>query len=62
MPTFESLMFNASLVLSNSHVSMGSPTKLPPNVIQIGGYHIKPNVKPLPQVLRIFNGRTKLGG
>lgn len=53
VPTLEALKYNASLVLSNSHVSMGSATRLPPNFIPVGGFHIDTAVKPLPEV-RLF--------
>ncbi|XP_039759907.1 UDP-glucosyltransferase 2-like [Pararge aegeria] len=50
--SFETLRYNVSLILSNSHVSMGVPARLPSNVISIGGYHISPKVKPLPEDLQ----------
>ncbi|XP_023943056.2 UDP-glucosyltransferase 2-like [Bicyclus anynana] len=60
-PSFETLRFNASLLLSNSHVSMGVPAVLPANVIPIGGYHIKPNVKQLPEDLQKLMDNAKHG-
>ncbi|XP_052744249.1 uncharacterized protein LOC112049418 [Bicyclus anynana] len=60
-PSFEALRFNASLLLTNSHVSMGVPAVLPANVIPIGGYHIKPNVKPLPEDLQKLMDNAKHG-
>ncbi|XP_047537311.1 UDP-glucosyltransferase 2-like [Vanessa atalanta] len=57
----EELKYNASLVLSNSHVSMGVATRLPPNFIPIGGYHIDPVVKPLPKDLQNIMDNAKHG-
>lgn len=48
--SLDTLKYNASLLLSNSHVSLGMPVRHPANFIPIGGYHIDSNVKPLPQV------------
>ncbi|XP_046972359.1 UDP-glucosyltransferase 2-like [Vanessa cardui] len=61
VPPFEELRYNASLVLSNSHVSMGVATRLPPNYIPIGGYHIDPVVKPLPKDLQKIIDDAKHG-
>lgn len=49
-PSFEQLRYNASLVLGNSHVSMGEAKRLPQNYINIGGYHIDEKTKPLSDV------------
>ncbi|XP_046972135.1 UDP-glucosyltransferase 2-like [Vanessa cardui] len=61
VPPFEELKYNGSLVLSNSHVSMGIATRLPPNYIPIGGYHIDPVVKPLPKDLQKIIDDAKHG-
>nr|XP_034836075.1 UDP-glucuronosyltransferase 2B2-like [Maniola hyperantus] len=61
VPSFETLRNNASLILSNSHVSTGSPIRLPPNIIPIGGFHIKPNVKPLPEDLQKLMDKAQHG-
>lgn len=50
-PSFHEVRYNASLILSNSYVSMGLALSLPQNYKAIGGYHIDEDVKPLPQVL-----------
>lgn len=50
LPAYEDVVFNASLMLGNSHVSLGQPTRLPQNYKAIGGYHVDTDVKPLPQV------------
>ena len=54
VPTLDELKYNASLILSNSHVSMGTAAVLPPSLIHIGGYHVDNNVKPLPAVSYFF--------
>ncbi|XP_052744250.1 UDP-glucosyltransferase 2-like [Bicyclus anynana] len=61
VPPFEELRYNASLMLSNSHISMNIPIRLPANVITIGGYHIKPNIKPLPENLQKVMDKAKDG-
>ncbi|XP_050355009.1 UDP-glucosyltransferase 2-like [Nymphalis io] len=58
---FETLKYNGSLVLSNSHVSLGIATRLPPNFIPIGGYHIDHIVKPLPEDLQKIMDNAKHG-
>ncbi|XP_046972156.1 UDP-glucosyltransferase 2-like [Vanessa cardui] len=61
VPPYEELKYNGSLVLSNSHVSMGIATRLPPNFIPIGGYHIDSVVKPLPKDLQKIIDDAKHG-
>lgn len=53
-PTFEEFRYNASLVLVNSHISMGEGLRLPHNYKPVGGYHVDENIKPLPEVGLIF--------
>lgn len=50
LPSYNDVRFNASLMLGNSHVSLGQATRLPQNYKPIAGYHINPEVKPLPEV------------
>lgn len=54
LPSFHDVRFNASLMLGNSHVSLGQAIRLPQSYKPIGGYHIDPNVKPLPEVRSNF--------
>ncbi|VVC96889.1 unnamed protein product [Leptidea sinapis] len=61
VPSFTDLKYNASLVLSNSHLSIGKSVKLPPNFIPIAGYHIKRKVEPLPENLQKFMSNAKEG-
>ncbi|KOB69154.1 UDP-glucosyltransferase [Operophtera brumata] len=60
-PSFEELKYNASLVLGNSHVSMGEATRLPQNYKPIGGYHIEDTFKPLPEDLKKLMDEAKHG-
>ena len=53
MPSYEEALYNGSLLLINSHPSIGTPYRLPQNAKYIGGYHIDPKVKPMPEVRTI---------
>ncbi|XP_047511786.1 UDP-glucosyltransferase 2-like [Pieris napi] len=61
VPLFEDVMYNGSLILSNSHYSVGRSLRLPQNVIPIGGYHISREVKPLPDNLKKLLDNAKNG-
>ncbi|XP_068619916.1 UDP-glucosyltransferase 2-like [Battus philenor] len=61
VPTFEELKYNISLVLGNSHVSMGQPVRLPQSYKAIGGFHIDEEVKPLPQDLKALMDNAENG-
>lgn len=61
VPTFKELWYNASLILGNSHVSIGRATRLPPNYKSIGGYHISSETKPLPADLKKLMDDAKHG-
>ena len=50
VPNYNDLKYNASLLMGNSQVAIGSAVPLPPSYKHIGGYHIDEPVKPLPQV------------
>lgn len=52
-PHLDDIMYNASLVLLNSHSSYKDPVPLLPNMIEIGGFHVTP-LKPLPEGLQEF--------
>lgn len=54
MPTIGELKRNVSLVLLNTHVTLGTPRPYPPNMIEIGGLHVKRDVDPLPQNIQQF--------
>ncbi|XP_026332122.1 UDP-glucuronosyltransferase 2B15-like [Hyposmocoma kahamanoa] len=61
LPSFHDVRFNASLMLGNSHVSLGQATRLPQSYKPIGGYHIDPDVKPLPEDLKKIFDNEKHG-
>ncbi|KAH8269748.1 hypothetical protein KR018_009818 [Drosophila ironensis] len=50
-PSTEEMIRNTSLMLINQHFSLSGPKPIPPNVIEVGGVHIKPP-KPLPADLQ----------
>jgi hypothetical protein len=52
--TLNEVKYNASLMFGNSHVSIGNAMRLPQNYKPIRGYHIDPDVKPLPEVKSIL--------
>ncbi|CAH0555380.1 unnamed protein product [Brassicogethes aeneus] len=59
-PDLKDLLYNNSLFLLNSHVSTHSPVPLLPNMIDIGGFHVKP-AKTLPKDLKDFIEGAKHG-
>ncbi|CAK1594073.1 unnamed protein product [Parnassius mnemosyne] len=61
VPSFEELRNNISLVLGNSHVSIGHATRLPQSYKPIAGYHIEKVVKPLPQDLKAIMDNAENG-
>ncbi|CAG9793373.1 unnamed protein product [Diatraea saccharalis] len=61
VPEFEVLKYNASLMLGNSHVSMGSSPALPQSYKAVGGYHIDTDIKPLPTDLQKIMDNAKDG-
>lgn len=46
MPHLSEFMYNASLILLNSHPAATEPVPLVPNMIEIGGFHITPETIP----------------
>ncbi|XP_049885642.1 UDP-glucosyltransferase 2-like [Pectinophora gossypiella] len=61
LPSLEEMNNNISLALVNSHVSLGLSLRVPYNYINIGGYHIDTNVKPLPENLKKIMDNAKNG-
>ncbi|XP_072933660.1 UDP-glucosyltransferase 2-like [Epargyreus clarus] len=61
LPSYDEVRYNASLVLSNSYVSMGESIRLPQNYIPIGGYHINSIVKPLTSDVQKIMDNAKNG-
>lgn len=54
MPTYSELRRNLSLVFVNSHVSYGIPQPIAPNLIEVGGIHVKQTVEPLTEDVQAF--------
>ncbi|XP_046975415.1 UDP-glucosyltransferase 2-like [Vanessa cardui] len=52
LPPYSEALFNISILFVNSHPSFSAPQTLPPNVIEIGGYHIDENTPALPKDLQ----------
>lgn len=48
--SFHDARKNVNMVLLNSHVTLSYPRPYPPNMIEVGGLHIKRVAKPLPEV------------
>ncbi|CAG9853563.1 unnamed protein product [Phyllotreta striolata] len=57
---YEESLYNVSLVLVNSHESVNYPMPMVPNMVQIGGFHVKPAQK-LPGDLQKFMDEAKEG-
>ncbi|KAF3422889.1 hypothetical protein E2986_00619 [Frieseomelitta varia] len=54
LPDLRSVSNNASFMFVNTHYSVHGAISFPPNVIEIGGIHISPKVKPLPANIKKF--------
>ncbi|KAJ8980277.1 hypothetical protein NQ317_005135 [Molorchus minor] len=52
-PDLKDILYNASLMLLTSHISLRDPAPLLPNIKEIGGYHVGTG-KPLPTDLQKF--------
>lgn len=50
-PNFDEVKKNVSLVLTNTHFSEGTLRPALPNLVEIGGVHIKEKPDPLPKVM-----------
>ncbi|XP_061727449.1 UDP-glucosyltransferase 2-like isoform X2 [Cydia pomonella] len=61
LPPYEEVVYNGTFMLTNSHSSLSQPISVPPNVKEIGGYHIDPNTKPLPANLQKIMDEAKHG-
>ncbi|CAD0204905.1 unnamed protein product [Chrysodeixis includens] len=60
-PPYSDVRFNASLVLGNSHVSLGATYTLPQSYIPIGGFHVNDNIAPLSTELKTIMDSNKNG-
>ncbi|XP_052756579.1 UDP-glycosyltransferase UGT5-like, partial [Galleria mellonella] len=61
LPAYNEILYNASLTLGNSHVSLGQATRLPQSYKPIGGYHIDYNNTALPKDLKQILDNAKNG-
>ncbi|KAK4876034.1 hypothetical protein RN001_012456 [Aquatica leii] len=59
-PNIHELLYNTSLMLLNSQVSVNAPVPLVPNMIPVGGFHIDPP-KELPKDLQDYLDGAKNG-
>lgn len=50
LPSLNDIAYNTSIMLENTHFSLNLPRPQVPNIIDVGGIHIR-NVNPLPQVI-----------
>ncbi|KOC70104.1 UDP-glucuronosyltransferase 2B20 [Habropoda laboriosa] len=54
IPNLQTVSNNASLMMVNTHYTIHGSILYPPNVIEVGGLHIPPKVKPLPKEIAKF--------
>jgi glucuronosyltransferase len=50
LPPLSDIAKNTSLLLVNSHFSLNQPRPLVPNIVEVGGIHLKPPENKLPKV------------
>ncbi|XP_055384246.1 UDP-glycosyltransferase UGT5-like [Condylostylus longicornis] len=60
-PCFYELRKNISMVLLNSHFSVGHPKPYVTNMVEVGGMHINRKTKPLPADIKKFLDEAKDG-
>ncbi|CAG9786686.1 unnamed protein product [Diatraea saccharalis] len=61
VPSLYQLQENVSLFLINSHFSVDPPTAYLPNIVEIGGVHLSPNISRLPKDLQKLLDDSKDG-
>ncbi|XP_050355093.1 UDP-glucosyltransferase 2-like [Nymphalis io] len=61
IPSYDEAVYNGSMLLLNSHPSIGTPFRLPQNAKYVGGYHSDPKVKSLPKELKKIMDDAKHG-
>lgn len=61
MPTLDEIKKNISLVLLNTHVTLGTPRPYHPNMIDVGGLFIEQNIESLPGEIKTFLDGAKHG-
>lgn len=60
-PSLEQIRRNVSLVLLNTHTTLGTPRPYAPNMIEVGGMQIQSIVEPLPPKIQTFLDEAKEG-
>lgn len=60
-PSLEEIRRNVSLVLLNTHTTIGTPRPYAPNMIEVGGMQIQKEVEPLPPKIQQFLDESKDG-
>lgn len=60
-PTLDEVKQNVSLILLNTHVTLGYPRPYAPNMIEVGGMHIRRSGEKLPADLQTFLDGAKEG-
>lgn len=60
-PSLEVIRRNVSLVLLNTHTTLGTPRPYAPNMIEVGGMQIQREIEPLPQKIQNFLDEAKDG-
>ncbi|KAI5645836.1 UDP-glucoronosyl and UDP-glucosyl transferase domain-containing protein [Phthorimaea operculella] len=61
LPTYDELRHNVSMILGNSHLSVGLPMRVPESYKSIAGYYIDENVETLPEDLQKLMDDAKNG-
>ncbi|CAH2095520.1 unnamed protein product [Euphydryas editha] len=61
IPSYDEAIYNGSMLLINSHPSIGSPFRLPQNAKYIAGYHIEKQVAPMSKDLKKLMDEAKHG-
>lgn len=60
-PSYAELRRNLSIVFVNSHASYGISQPMTPNLIEVGGIHVKQTVEPLTEDVQAFLDEAKHG-
>ncbi|XP_073959675.1 UDP-glucosyltransferase 2-like [Choristoneura fumiferana] len=61
MPSYETAVYNGSLLLLNSHPTIRTPHSLPQSAKYVGGYHIDFKPKPLPEDIQYLMDTARYG-
>ncbi|KAI8426993.1 hypothetical protein MSG28_014643 [Choristoneura fumiferana] len=61
LPPYSEVIYNISVLFVNSHPSIAPAQSLPPNVVDIAGYHIESHHAPLPKDLQELMDKSTQG-